>query len=162
MWELHCRRSSCIDHARVQLRFEVLPRSSQGLHSDLFDSTALTFAVAAQSSPVQTRAMSTDVAAVEETVKRLASHKGVEGIVIVNGDGVPIRTTLDQELTLQYAALVTQLAIKARHMVRELAQTGDDDLQFLRVRSKQREIMIAPGFDKDHQFTLVVVQAADV
>ena len=106
--------------------------------------------------------MSTDVAAVEETVKRLASHKGVEGSVIVNGDGVPIRTTLDQELTLQYAALVTQLAIKARHMVRELAQTGDDDLQFLRVRSKQREIMIAPGFDKDHQFTLVVVQAADV
>ena len=89
-----------------------------------------------------------DVAAVEETVKRLSSHKGVVGIVIVNGDGVPIRTTLDQELAVQYAALVSQLTLKARHMVRELAEDGTDDLQFLRVRSKRHEIMIAPGFDK--------------
>ena len=89
-----------------------------------------------------------DVAAVEETVKRLSSHKGVVGIVIVNGDGVPIRTTLDQELAVQYAALVSQLTLKARHMVRELADDGTDDLQFLRVRSKRHEIMIAPGFDK--------------
>ena len=89
-----------------------------------------------------------DVAAVEETVKRLSSHKGVVGIVIVNGDGVPIRTTLDQELAVQYAALVSQLTLKVRHMVRELAEDGADDLQFLRVRSKRHEIMIAPGFDK--------------
>ena len=73
-----------------------------------------------------------DVAAVEETVKRLSSHKGVVGIVIVNGDGVPIRTTLDQELAVQYAALVSQLTLKVRHMVRELAEDGADDLQFLR------------------------------
>lgn len=90
----------------------------------------------------------TDVALVEETVKRLASHKGVVGIVIVNGDGVPIRTTLDPELAVTYAALVSQLALKARHMVRELAEDGTDDLQFLRVRSKKHEIMIAPAFDR--------------
>lgn len=89
-----------------------------------------------------------DVAAVEETVKRLASHKGVVGIAIVNGDGVPIRTTLDPELATQYAALVSQLVLKARYMVRELAADGTDDLQFLRVRSKRHEIMIAPGFDR--------------
>lgn len=89
-----------------------------------------------------------DVAAVEETVKRLASHKGVVGILIVNGDGVPIRTTLDQETAQQYAGLVSQLALKARQMVRELAADGTDDLQFLRVRSKKHEIMIAPGFDR--------------
>lgn len=90
----------------------------------------------------------TDVAAVEETVKRLASHKGVVGIVILNGDGVPIRTTLDQELATTYAALAVQLGIKARHMVRELAEDGTDELQFLRVRSKKHEIMIAPGFER--------------
>lgn len=100
----------------------------------------------------------TDVAAVEETVKRLASHKGVVGIVIVNGDGVPIRTTLDPELATTYAALVSELTLKARHMVRELAEDGSDDLQFLRVRSKKHEIMIAPGFDRDHNYTLMVVQ----
>ncbi len=90
----------------------------------------------------------TDVALVEETVKRLASHKGVVGIAIVNGDGIPIRTTLDQDLAVTYAALISQLALKARHMVRELAEDGTDDLQFLRVRSKKHEIMIAPAFDR--------------
>ncbi|PSC67078.1 Dynein light chain roadblock-type 2, partial [Micractinium conductrix] len=103
----------------------------------------------------------THVAAVEETVKRLSSHKGVVGIAIVNGDGVPIRTTLDPELATTYAALVSQLALKARHMVRELAEDGSDDLQFLRVRSKKHEIMIAPGFDRDHNYTLLVVQQPD-
>lgn len=81
-------------------------------------------------------------------MKRLSSHKGVVGIVIANGEGVPIRTTLENELAVTYAALVSQLAIKARHMVKELADDGTDDLQFLRVRSKKHEIMIAPGFDK--------------
>eukprot|EP00887_Chlorella_sp_A99_P005210 scaffold1.g5210.t1 len=97
-----------------------------------------------------------DVALVEETVKRLSSHKGVLGIVILNADSVPIRSTLDQELAVQYAALVSQLTIKARSMVRELAT--EDDLQFLRLRSKKHEIMIAPSFDKEHQYSLVVVQ----
>ena len=97
-----------------------------------------------------------DAALVEETVKRLSSHKGVLGIVILNADAVPIRSTLDQELAVQYAALVSQLTTKARSMVRELAT--EDDLQFLRLRSKKHEIMIAPSFDKEHQYSLVVVQ----
>lgn len=29
--------------------------------------------------------------AVEEALKRISSHKGIVGIVIINGDGVPIR-----------------------------------------------------------------------
>ena len=57
---------------------------------------------------------------VEETIKRLSSHKGVEGIVIVNMEGIPIRTTLDNDKTVQYAALITQLAAKARSVVRDL------------------------------------------
>ena len=60
-------------------------------------------------------------AEVEETLKRLQAHKGVQGVVIVNNDGIPIRSTLtDQALTTQYAALLTQLASKARNAVREL------------------------------------------
>lgn len=99
-----------------------------------------------------------DAALVEETVKRLSSHKGVQGIVILNSDAVPIRSTLDNELAVQYAALVSQLTVKARSMVRELA--AEDDLQFLRLRSKKHEIMVAPCFDKDHQYSLVVVQVS--
>eukprot|EP00386_Alphamonas_edax_P013719 GDKI01042307.1.p2 GENE.GDKI01042307.1~~GDKI01042307.1.p2 ORF type:complete len:102 (+),score=36.35 GDKI01042307.1:133-438(+) len=89
---------------------------------------------------------------VEETLNRIKTHKGVAGIVIVSSDGVPIRTTLDQKLTLQYSALISQLAAKAKGVVRDLDPTND--LTFLRVRSKKHEIMVAP--DKD--YILIVIQ----
>jgi dynein light chain roadblock-type len=57
---------------------------------------------------------------VEETLKRLQNHPGVKGVLIVNNDGIPIRTTLEQATTVQYAGLITQLCAKARSAVREL------------------------------------------
>lgn len=57
---------------------------------------------------------------VEETLKRLQGHKGVIGVVIVNQDGIPIRSTFAQAETVQYAGLITQLCSKARSAVREL------------------------------------------
>mmetsp|Transcript_25879 Transcript_25879/g.31397 ORF Transcript_25879/g.31397 Transcript_25879/m.31397 type:complete len:100 (+) Transcript_25879:189-488(+) len=91
-------------------------------------------------------------AAVEETMKRINSHKGVIGIIIVNNDGIPIRTTLSSGVTVQYAALVTHMASKARSVVRTL--DPQNELQFLRIRSKKHEIMVAP----DHDYVLIVVQ----
>ena len=149
---------------------------------------------------------------VEETLKRLQAHKGVIGVVIVNQDGIPIRTTFDQAVTVQYAGLITQLCSKARSAVRELDPQvppalahacrrvgagsrainmlcGDEprslqlghgplqradfggrgfgywveltlhvdvqnDLTFLRLRSKKHEIMVAP--DKD--YLLIIIQ----
>lgn len=76
------------------------------------------------------------------------------GVIVVNADGIPIRSTLsDNALTVQYAALFSQLANKARSAVRELDATND--LSFLRIRSKKHEIMIAPDVD---YFLLVVQQ----
>jgi len=89
---------------------------------------------------------------VEETLKRLQGHKGVIGVVIVNQDGIPIRTTFDQSTTVQYAGLITQLCGKARSAVREL--DPQNDLTFLRLRSKKHEIMVAP--DKD--YLLIIIQ----
>jgi dynein light chain roadblock-type len=89
---------------------------------------------------------------VEETLKRISSHKGVIGILIVNSEGIPVRTTMDHATCTQYAALITQLSQKSRSCVRDL--DPQNDLTFLRVRTKKHEIMIAP--DKD--FILVVVQ----
>ncbi|KAI8809714.1 hypothetical protein BJ742DRAFT_803440 [Cladochytrium replicatum] len=92
------------------------------------------------------------MAEVEENIKRLSAHKGVEGIVIVNMEGIPIRTTLDHDKTVQHAALITQLAAKARSVVREL--DPQNDLTFLRIRSKKHEIMVAP----DKEYILIVLQ----
>mmetsp|Transcript_121861 Transcript_121861/g.339790 ORF Transcript_121861/g.339790 Transcript_121861/m.339790 type:complete len:101 (+) Transcript_121861:72-374(+) len=89
---------------------------------------------------------------VEETINRIKTHKGVSGIVIVNSDGVPIRSTLDQRYTLQYSGLISQLAAKARSVVRDL--DPQNDLTFLRIRSKKNEIMVAP----DKEYILIVIQ----
>lgn len=98
-----------------------------------------------------------DVAAVDETFKRLQSHKGVIGIVVINSDGIAIRTTFDNDLTVQYAALASHFTVKARGAVKKL--DAENDLKFVRIRSKKHEIMIAPEFEKSHEYYLVVVQA---
>ncbi|KAH3711014.1 dynein light chain roadblock-type 2 isoform X2 [Dreissena polymorpha] len=89
---------------------------------------------------------------VEETIKRIQSHKGVSGIIIVNADGIPIRTTLDNSTTVQYSGLIHQLAAKAKSTVRDL--DPQNDLTFLRIRSKKHEIMVAP----DNEYLLIVIQ----
>lgn len=66
--------------------------------------------------------------------------------------GVPVKSTLDNQTTVNYAGLISLLADKARSTVRDLDPSND--LTFLRVRSKKHEIMVAP--DKD--FILIVIQ----
>ncbi|GFG38250.1 hypothetical protein Cfor_01891 [Coptotermes formosanus] len=82
---------------------------------------------------------------VEETMKRIQSHKGVVGTIVVNSEGIPIKTTMDNTTTVQYAGLISQLSDKARSVVRDLDPTND--LTFLRIRSRKHEIMVAPGKD---------------
>ncbi|XP_013396489.1 dynein light chain roadblock-type 2 [Lingula anatina] len=83
------------------------------------------------------------MAEIEETIKRLQAHKGVIGVIVVSSEGIPIRSTLDNSTTVQYATLVTSLCGKARHTVRDLDPAND--LSFVRIRSKKHEIMVAPG-----------------
>lgn len=101
-----------------------------------------------------------EIAAVEETFKRVQSHKGVIGVVIINSDGIAIRTTFDSDLTVQYAALVSQFTVKGRGVVKNL--DPEDELKFIRIRSKKHEIMIAPEFEKTREYYLVVVQDPSV
>merc|ERR1711970_1411641 len=89
---------------------------------------------------------------VEETLKRIQAHKGVVGVIVVNNEGIPIRTTLDNSTTVQYSGLIHQLAAKSRSCVRDL--DPQNDLTFLRVRSKKHEIMVAP----DRDYLLIVIQ----
>ncbi|KAG6453891.1 hypothetical protein O3G_MSEX008363 [Manduca sexta] len=89
---------------------------------------------------------------VEETIKRIQAHKGVMGVVIVNHEGIPIKSSLDNATSVLYAGLIGQLTEKARNVVREMDSTNE--LTFLRVRSRRHEILIAP----DREFILIVIQ----
>mmetsp|Transcript_32842 Transcript_32842/g.38012 ORF Transcript_32842/g.38012 Transcript_32842/m.38012 type:complete len:119 (+) Transcript_32842:144-500(+) len=92
------------------------------------------------------------ISEVEETMARISSHKGVEGVIILTRDGATIQSSLNDEQTATHAALLSQLALKAASVVETLDMS--DELTFLRLRSRNREVMIAP--DKD--YLLVVIQ----
>ena len=50
---------------------------------------------------------------------------------------------MDNSTTVQYAGLIHQLTAKARSTVRDI--DPQNDLTFLRVRTRKGEIMVAPG-----------------
>jgi len=76
-----------------------------------------------------------DASVVEETFKRLQSHKGVQGVVVINADGIAIKSTFDNDVTVQYAALVSHFTVKSRGVVHKL--DPENELKFLRLRSKK-------------------------
>ena len=92
------------------------------------------------------------ISEVEETLARIKSHKGVEGVLVLNRDGAIIQSTLSEEQSLEHAALLSQLSQKASIVVQTL--DPEDELTFLRIRSQNREVMVAP----DNEFLLVVIQ----
>ncbi|KAG7281887.1 hypothetical protein CRUP_031136 [Coryphaenoides rupestris] len=96
--------------------------------------------------------MSGTTAEVEETLKRIDAHEGVIGTIVVNAEGIPIRTTLDNSTAVQYAGLLRQLMLQARSSVRDV--DPQNDLTCLRIRSKKHEIMVAP----ENEFLLIVIQ----
>lgn len=100
-----------------------------------------------------------DITMVEETLKRISSHKGIIGVVIVNADGIPIRSTFENNVAVQYASLASHFTMKSRSAVKQLSKNDpEEELQMIRIRSKKHEIMIAPDFDKAHEYQLIVVQ----
>jgi len=88
----------------------------------------------------------------DDIIKRIQQQPGVTGTLIFNNDGIPIRTTLDNSTTVQYCGLFHSMTNKARSCIREI--DPQNDLTFLRIRTKKCEFMIAP--DKD--YNLVVIQ----
>ncbi|XP_029951452.1 dynein light chain roadblock-type 2-like isoform X1 [Salarias fasciatus] len=93
-----------------------------------------------------------ECADVEETLKRLETQEGVIGTIVVNSDGIPIRTNLDHGTAFQYAGLLRNLSMMARSTVRDV--DPQNDLRVLRIRTRKHEIMVAP----ENNFLLIVIQ----
>uniref|UniRef100_A0A8C8YBY5 Dynein light chain roadblock n=1 Tax=Prolemur simus TaxID=1328070 RepID=A0A8C8YBY5_PROSS len=92
------------------------------------------------------------MAEVEETLKRLQTQKGVQGIILVNTEGIPIKSTMNNPTTTQHANLMHNFVLKARSTVHEI--DPQNDLTFLQIHSKKNEIIVAP--DKD--YFLIAIQ----
>ena len=102
------------------------------------------------------RSTMADTLLVDDTEKRLRSHKGVVGFMIMTLDGLAIRSTLPEGETTQYAALISRFVQKSRACSKQLCQ--DDDLQMVRIRSAKHEIMVALDGAGASEYVLVVVQ----
>lgn len=95
-------------------------------------------------------------AEVEELLKRFQAFKNVVGIVVVDNDGIPIKTTLEYNLTLHYAAVMQTLREKARQVVQDLDATNE--FTFLRLRTLLHEVMLCP---QDDYFIMVIQNPCD-
>ena len=92
------------------------------------------------------------VAVIEETFNKVNTHKGIEGIILSDAEGVPIKSTFnEEEKTYFYTTSASMFVKKCRNVVKELIE---EDLTFIRIRTKLNEIMIAP----ENDFIFIVVQ----
>uniref|UniRef100_A0A336LE92 Dynein light chain roadblock n=1 Tax=Culicoides sonorensis TaxID=179676 RepID=A0A336LE92_CULSO len=91
---------------------------------------------------------------IEERLKKLLTFPGVKAFLVINYEGVPIKTSFadDDPIAIHYAALMTRLTDKLRKVVKDLDATNE--FKWIRIRTKKDEIVVAP--EKD--FILVVVQ----
>ena len=88
----------------------------------------------------------------EETFKRLIALPGVQGIMVMNSEGIPIRTTLPQNKTALVVGLLHGLLLKTKAAIKELDH--QNELSFIRLRSHKDEILVSP----DREFTMIVIQ----
>jgi dynein light chain roadblock-type len=93
---------------------------------------------------------------IEETLTRIKSHKGVEGILIMNKvTGMIIKSTLTEDQSKTHASFISSLSERCDLMIPTLEEEeNDDELQFLRIRTRKKEIMVAT----EGEFLLVVIQ----
>ncbi|KAH8339982.1 hypothetical protein KR067_004825, partial [Drosophila pandora] len=82
----------------------------------------------------------------------LFAHRGGRDIIIMDAQGVPLRSTSSQKRTLMYVSNLKPLLFMARNVVRDLDPSND--ITFMRIRSNIGEIHMTLGSD----FNLIVVQ----
>ncbi|XP_030554183.1 dynein light chain roadblock-type 1 [Drosophila novamexicana] len=78
--------------------------------------------------------------------------RGAREIIIMDPVGKPIRSTVSQRRTYNYASLLKPLATMARNVVRDLDPAND--VTFMRLRSETHEVHVS----LNTEFILVVIQ----
>ena len=87
----------------------------------------------------------------EETLGKLSSFPGVQGVIITNNEGLPIASTLQSEQTENSAALVTALIGKAKGTVRDMS---NGQLNWIQMDTTNGEVFVAP----EDEYIVVVLR----
>ncbi|OAF68870.1 hypothetical protein A3Q56_03389, partial [Intoshia linei] len=83
---------------------------------------------------------------VENILKRIQSHKGVIGLIVMNSDAMAIRTTMDNSTTVQLGTQMQSLMNISRTAVRDI--DPQNDLRVMRIRTLKNELVVVR--DKEH------------
>lgn len=89
---------------------------------------------------------------IDETLKRIhSSHKGVIGVIVVDSEGVIIKSTLNEssETTQSYGLTIAQIVERSK-----LALKDNDELTFLKIKTKKHEMIVVP--DKDYLLITII------
>merc|ERR1711976_447704 len=81
----------------------------------------------------------------DETLRRIQDSKNVAGIMLINKEGITVKSSLDSSVTAQYSGLISYFAERAKAMVQSMDPTNE--LLYLRVPSRRHEILVAPDND---------------
>lgn len=92
---------------------------------------------------------------IEERLKKFLTYPGVKATIVINHEGLPIKTSLtDNGIAVQYAALVSRLTEKIRAVIKEM--DASNEFRWIRIRTVKEEIVVAP----EKEFIVVMVQEA--
>lgn len=100
-----------------------------------------------------------DISAIEEMVQRLTTYKGVQGVIISNQEGIPIRSTVSNttdasNLANLSARIFHQGGVHMKHSV------GQESLvESMRIRSSTSEIIIMSSTSGEYPILFTVIQS---
>ena len=117
---------------------------------DLFEESGKMPAAPAEAAPQGTEHV------VEETIRDLKAIPGFQSYLILNNDGIVIKyENMSYRTAVHYAHQVLGLASKASKYIRELFDAPDNEVECIRMRTVQCELMIA----QMGNFTIVCTHA---
>ena len=89
---------------------------------------------------------------VDDIIKRISTYSDVLGLIVMNNEGILIKSTLDRSLTTQYVPHINPFIEATKTCITEL--DSQNELSVLRIGTKENEIMVVP----DSDYTLVVIK----
>ncbi|XP_017060872.1 uncharacterized protein LOC108101160 [Drosophila ficusphila] len=89
---------------------------------------------------------------VQATFDRLTELPGVTGAILIDGQGVTVRTNIPTSSAQLYANRMRPLVTMARSMVSDL-EPGDE-LSYVRLRTRRQEMMVAT----ENEHTIILLQ----
>lgn len=91
-------------------------------------------------------------AEVEEMLKRFQLVKNIIGIVVTDYDGIPIKSTVENQLAVHLSAHMHTLVEKARQVILDLDATNE--FTMMRMRTTYFEIILRPS----ENYFIVILQ----